>query len=181
MTADTTSDNFHLSYDAEEDRLLVAIDVTGDQHYAMALTRRLAKLLLGALAQIQVNARADAVGKNQLLRDTVLTFEHAQAVAAAMSSGDTKLNQPKKPLLAPPRLIREIKLAPKEDGGGVIMSLDDKNRIMTIDMNRARAHSFMAGVLDMATGAAWDLPVIATWLERVADDDTAAAAPRVVH
>jgi hypothetical protein len=180
MTADATSGNFHLSYDAEEDRLLVSVDVASDQHYAMALTRRLAKLLLGALAQRQVNARADALGKNQLLRDTVLTFEHAQAVAAAMSSGDTKRNQPKKPLLAPPRLIREIKLAPKEDGG-VIIVLDDKTRIMTIELNRARAHSFMAGVLDLAAGAAWDLPVIAAWLERALDGDKAAAAPRIVH
>jgi hypothetical protein len=179
MTAQATAGNFHLGYDAEEDRLLVSIDVAGDQHYAMALTRRLAKLLVGALAEMQVRQRADAAGKPPQWRDTVLNFEHAQAVAAGMSSGDTKLNQPKKPLLAPPRIIREIKLTPKEHGG-VIMILDDKNQILTIDLTRARAHSFMAGVLDIAARAAWDLPLIAAWLEQAAGGDDA-AAPRVVH
>lgn len=145
MTAQASSANFHLSYNAEEDRLLVSVDVAPEQEYAMALTRRLAKLLVGALADMQVHRKVEIVGKNPLLRDTVLNFEHATAVAAAISSGETKINEQRKPLLAPPRLIREIKLTPKEDGGSLVV-LDDKQQVLKIDMSPQRVHSFMAGV-----------------------------------
>jgi hypothetical protein len=145
----------------------------------MALTRRLAKLMIGALAVLQTKQRGDKVAANPMLRDTVLSFEHAQAVAEAVSTGDTQLNQPPKDFIAAPRLVREIKLTPRPEGG-VIMILDDKSQKLTIDLTRQRAHSFLQGVLDQARRAGWDLPVAAAWLERTADDGTA-AAPKVVH
>lgn len=179
MTAPASSSQFHLSYDADEDRLLVAVDAADDRRYAMAVTRRLAKLMIGALAETQVRHRADAAGANPLLRDTVLSFEHAAAVADAVSSGDTRFDQPKKPFVAAPRLVREIKLTPQPDGG-VAIALDDKQQVLTINLSRPRAHSFLAGVLDLAARAGWDLPIIATWLERAADG-APAATPKVVH
>jgi hypothetical protein len=179
MSAPATGGKFHLSYDADEDRLLVAVDAAGDKRYAMALTRRLAKLMIGALTEMQAKHRVGVVGANPLVRDTVLSFEHAQAVAEGVSSGDTRLNQPPRAFVAAPRLIREIKLTPQPDGG-VILLLDDKQQTLTIDLNRQRAHSFLQGVLDQAGRAAWDLPVTAPWLERTAGD-LSAATPRVVH
>jgi hypothetical protein len=180
MIAPTSTSIFHLNYDAEEDRLLVSIDVADGKVYAMAMTRRLAKLLVGALADMHASRRAKALGDHALVRDTMLNFEHEQAVAEGFSSGGTRANQPKKPLAAPPRLVREIKLTPRDDGG-TVMVFDDKERALTFDLDRQRVHSFMAGVLDLAQHARWDLPVIAAWLERAGAGDPYSPAPKVVH
>jgi hypothetical protein len=169
---------FHLSYDAEEDRLLLAVDVTAERRYAMALTRRLVKLVLGGLADLHAKSHAAKAIADPQLRDTMLNFEHAQAVAQNLASGDIRTHQPTKPLVEPARLVREIKLTPRNDGG-IVISCDDKARVLTLDLEPSRVHSFMAGVIDLATGAAWDLPVVATWLDRARATDTSTA--RVMH
>lgn len=175
--------NYHVSYSAEEDRLLVAVEVKPDEDYAMALPRRLTKLVIGTLADLQVKKKVaaldaertaasprigktlEAVRRDPVMRDTVLNFEHAHAVAAGVASGDTRPRQRTKPLVASPKLVREVKITPKPDGGAVIR-LNDKERVLTLDLNAQRVHSFMAGILEVATKAGWDLPVIAAWLDR---------------
>ena len=179
MSAPQRTTAFHLSYDAEEDRILLAVDVESDQRYAMALTRRIAKLVLAALADLSVKRSGRAARADPQHRDTVLNFEHTRAVAEGLASGATKTRQPKKPLVQPPRLVHEVKLSPKGDGG-VLMACDDRQRVLTLDLPPARIHRLMAGVLDLATGAGWDLPLIAAWLDRAGAGDTGGAA-RVVH
>jgi hypothetical protein len=188
--------NYHVNYSAQEDRLLVSVEVTRDQEYAMGLTRRLTKLLIGTLADLQVKKKVadldaegnaaspkvrkklETVRKDPIKRDTVLKFEHAHAVAASVASGDTRPRQHSKPLVASPRLVREVKISPKADGGAII-KLDDKARVLTLDLNAQRVHSFMAGVLDIAAQAGWDLPVIAAWLDRASSK--ASVMPTAVH
>jgi hypothetical protein len=170
---------FHLSYDGEEDRILIAVDVDPGRRYAMALTRRLAKLVLGALADLSDKRSASSAQTDPRHRDTVLNFEHASAVEAALASGDTKTHQPAKPFVQPARIVREVKLTPRDDGD-IVMVFYDRNQVLTLDLPPARVHSFMAGVLDLAASAGWDLPLIAAWLDRAKSSD-AAGAPRVVH
>ncbi len=178
-----------MNYSAEEDRLLVAVEVQPDQEYAMGLTRRLTKLLIGTLADLQVKKKVadldaerivaspkvrktlETVRKDPVMRDTVLNFEHAHAVAAGVASGDTRPRQQSKPLVASPKLVRNVKITPKPDGGAVIR-LDDKEQVLTLDLNAQRIHSLMAGILEIAAKAGWDLPVIAAWLDRATDKTT---------
>jgi len=177
VTAQQTT-AFHLSYDAEEDRILIAVDVDPGRRYAMALTRRLAKLVLGALADFAGRHSAGSAQTDPQRRDTVLTFEHSSAVEAALASGETKTHQPAKPFVQPARLVREVKLTPKDDGD-VVMALFDRNQVLTLDLSPARMHSFMAGLLELAASAGWDLPRIAAWLDRAKSAEP--ATPRVVH
>jgi hypothetical protein len=188
--------NYHVSYSADEDRLLVSVEVTPEQEYAMGMTRRLTKLLIGTLADLQVKKkvadldaekttaspkvrkRLEAVIQVPAVRDTVLNFEHSEAVAQSVASGDTRPRERRKPLVASPRFIREVKITPKANGGAII-KLDDKEKVLTLDLNGQRVHSFIAGVLDLAGKAGWDLPVIATWLDRAAA--TASERSSVVH
>jgi hypothetical protein len=135
--------------------------------------------LLASLADLQANRRSASIGGNPLLRDTVLNFEHASAVADAVSSGEARKKKRNKALVASPRLVQEVQITPKEDGG-VVLRIDDKARMLTLDLTQQRAHAFMAGVLDLAAGAGWDLPVIAAWLDRSGASDTA-PGPKVLH
>jgi len=170
---------FHLSYDGHEDRILIAVDVDAERRYAMGLTRRLAKLVLASLAELSAKRSASAVGADPRHHDTLLTFEHSSAVEAAFASGDTKRHQPAKPLVQPARPVHEVKLTPR-DSGDILISFDDQQRTLTLDLGPARIHSFMAGILDLAAQAGWDLPVIAAWLEHAGTSETTGAA-RVVH
>jgi len=174
MTAPTAAVNFHLGYNADEDRLLLSVDVAGDREYAMALTRRLTKALVGALADRVAKGRGN-LGINPALRDTVLSFEHAHAVADAQASGMRRPRSGQIPLFAAPRLVREIKLKSNEDGG-VALQLDDHERALNIELNIERLHSFVAGILDIAGGAGWDLPPPVPWLER-----STGTAPTILH
>lgn len=178
MSTPSAPTAFHLSYDAEEDRILIAVDVDGGQRYGMGLTRRLVKLVLAALADLSVKRSEAAAAADPQHRDIVLNFEHARAVAEGLASGDTRRSEPPKPLVQPARLVHEVKLTPRP-GGGVIVACDNRQRVLSLDLPPARVHSFMAGMLDLAAGAGWDLPLIAAWLDRAGAGD--AGAPRVVH
>lgn len=170
---------FHMRHDAQEDRVLVLIDVAPDRHYAMALTRRLLKQLLGALADMRARVRSGAAD-DAARRDAVLGFEHAHAVARGFSSGETRRSEPVKALVAAPRLIREIKLTPRPDRG-VVLVFDDRDKSATIELDPDRLHSFMAALLDIAATAGWDLPRIAAWLERASAAEAADTAPKLMH
>src|SRR5580658_9101399 len=94
--------SFHLSYNGEEDRLLIAIDVAPDRRYGMALPRRLVKLLLGALADMYAGRRGDSVSSDSVVRETLLSFEHSHALAQGLSSGETRPDNDRRPLVATP-------------------------------------------------------------------------------
>jgi hypothetical protein len=170
--------SFHLSYDGEEDRLLIAVDVAADQRYGMALPRRLVKLLLGALADMQAGRRDDSYIRSPEARDTVLSFEHSQAVTQGFSSGETRPDNDRKPLVAAPLVVRTIKLLPQTHAG-ITVTFDDAHRVICIEMTVQRLHRFMAGVLDLAASAGWDLPQVATWLDRASME--AAPSPKVLQ
>jgi hypothetical protein len=104
-------------------------------------------------------------------------LEHRQALARAAASGETRRNEPLRPLVAAPRLIREIKVTPKPEG--VVVVLDDKERALTIDLDGPRLHSFLAALVEVATNAGWDLPRIASWLDAAPPSGTPGAT--VVH
>lgn len=175
---------YHVSYSAEEDRLLISLEVSPEREYAMGLTRRLTKMLIGALADLQVKKKdgesaaepttaarpagrqkLEALKRDPVVRDTVLSFEHTHAVAESIATGDTRPRARGKPLVAAPLLIREVKIMRKPDGGAVV-HLDNRQQVLTLDLDTRRVHSLMAGILDLAEKAGWDFPVIATWLER---------------
>ena len=160
----------------------------------MGLTRRLTKLLIGALADLQVkkkdadraaesaatarpagHRKLEALKRDPAVRDTVLSFEHTHAVAESIATGDTRPRARGKPLVAAPLLIREVKITPKQDGGAIV-HLDNKQQVLTLDLDPRRVHSLMAGILDLSDKAGWDFPVIVAWLERAVGP-----ASRAVH
>jgi hypothetical protein len=177
--------SYHVSYSAEEDRLLISLEVSPEREYAMGLTRRLAKLLIGALADLQVKKKdadraaeptiarpagrrkLEALRRDPVVRDTVLSFEHTHAVAQSIATGDTRPRARGKPLVSAPLLIREVKITPKQDGGAIV-HLDNRQQVLTLDLDARRIHSLMAGILELAEKVGWDFPVIAAWLERAA-------------
>lgn len=177
MSDPINSQTYSLKYLPEEDRLLLSMEINPEQEWAVLVTRSLIKKLLGALASILENRPSQATGQSGHLRHSILQFEHSTAVDVSAARGETrKEERPARTLLAPPRLAREIKLTPKEDGS-VVMIFDDGDRNLTVDLTAARVHVFIGIVLELAGGAGWDFPTIASWLAGAAPD----AAPAHVQ
>jgi hypothetical protein len=179
MSVQASASTYNIRYVAAEDRLLISIDVPPDREFAMSLTRRLAKQLVGSLAAIHARQREAATPAHPAARDAVLGFEHQAAVGAAVADGDARKNTPAKALVAPPRLVQTAKIRPKVDGGAVIV-LDEGDKQLTLDLTPQRVHLFMAAILDIAATAEWDLPPLAVWLEgsSLSADN---AVPKAVH
>lgn len=60
MNVQASAPTYNIHYIAEEDRLLISIDVPPDREFAMSLTRRLAKHLVGTLAAVHAKQREAA-------------------------------------------------------------------------------------------------------------------------
>lgn len=179
MSVQASAPRYNVRYVATEDRLLVSIDIPPDREFAMSLTRRLAKQLIGALATIHAKRREAETPANPTVRDTVLGFEHQAAVGAAVSGGDARKNTAAKTLIAVPRLVRTVKITPKPDGSAVLV-FDEGEKYLTLDLTPQRVHLFIAAILDIAGTAEWDLPPLATWLES-SSLSAGQAAPKAVH
>ncbi|GEM_PF-2449418 len=164
MTLQVTAHSYHLRHLIEEDRLLIAVDISAEHELAMLLTRRLTRNLVSAMAKM-VADRAPQPGP---IRDTVLDFEHSHAVATAMAEGHMREEnrnpeQPKQ-LAAPLRLVQEVKLGPKKDGG-VSLLFDNREQVLVIEISGDRMHMVIETFLQIAERAGWDFPPIASWLE----------------
>ena len=164
MNVQASAPTYGIRYNADEGRLLISIDVPPDREFAMSLTRRLAKHLVGTLAAVHAKRREAATPANPTARDTVLGFEHQAAVGAAVAGGDARKNTPAKALIAAARLVRTVKITPRPDGSAVLV-FDEGEKHLTLDLTAQRLHLFMAAILDIAGTAEWDLPPLATWLE----------------
>lgn len=164
MDVQASAPTYNIRYNAEEDRLLISIDLPPDREFAMSLTRRLAKHLVGTLASVHAKRRQAATPANPTARDTVLGFEHQAAVVAAVADGDARKNTPAKALVATPRLVRTVKITPRPDGSAMLV-FDEGEKHLTLDLTAQRLHLFMAAMLDIAGTAEWDFPSLATWLE----------------
>ena len=170
---------YHLKYFAEEDRLLISVDVAPAQEYAMMVTRRLLRQVLEFLSANFAKMKAEALGRDPSVQNTVLNFEHRHAVDEATATGDARKDEQHRSLIAPPLLVREIKVNPKPDGGATLSFYDGK-QYLTVDLTAQRVHVFIAAVLDIAATSGWDFPPIATWLDRAAGADPGPAG-RVMH
>ena len=161
MRQNITAKTYHLRHLVDEDRVLLAADISPQHELAMLITRRLLRNLVSALAKM-VSDRAAQMGS---LRDTILDFEHANSVATAFSQGYIRdENRNPGQLVAPLRLVQEIKVVARKDGG-VSLGFDNREHLLTIEVAADRIHMVIKTFLQIAERAGWDFPPIASWLE----------------
>jgi hypothetical protein len=159
-----TAQIYHLRHLVKEDRVVIAVDISPEQELAMLITRRLLRKLVSAIAKI-VTDRAASMGA---MRDTILDFEHSSSVAKALAEGhirdENRKADEEKQLVAPMRLVEEVKLVPKNDGGLSVI-FDNREQMLTIEISANRIHVVIETFLNLAQRAGWDFPPMASWLE----------------
>ena len=159
-----TAQVYHLRHLLKEDRVVIAADISPEQELAMLITRRLLRQLVSLMVKV-VTDRAASMGA---MRDTILDFEHSSSVAKALAEGhirdENRNPNEDKQLAAPLRLVEEIKLVPKNDGG-LSLTFDNREQVLTIEISANRIHVVIETFLNLAQRAGWDFPPIASWLE----------------
>lgn len=169
MTLQVTAHAYHLRYVTEEDRIVVAVDISPEHELAMPMTRRLTRNLLGAMAKMASDKGQASVpaGTPPLVRDTILDFEHSQSVAAAVAEGHMRNETPReKPptMPMPMRLVHEVKLVPRNNGG-IALVFENGEQQLILEIAPERIHMVIETFVQMAERAGWDFPPMASWLD----------------
>jgi hypothetical protein len=164
MTVRITTQSYHLRYLPTEDRILLSVSVPEEQEFGVALTRRLMRVLLEALAKIASERGKTPAGADPNLRDILLDFEHSQSVANAVAAGNLREEKRVERLSAPPKLIHKVTVTP--DNNGVLSLLfDDPELAITLNIPPERLHTVIETFVRTAERAGWDFPPLAGWLD----------------
>ena len=168
MKLQITAHSYHLRYLLDEDRILLSVALSPESELGMPVTRRLLRNLLDALAKLVDERRpapviAAAAAANPAMRETVLDFEHGQSVAKAVAEGSMKDERRDKPLAVTPKLVREINIHSKTDGG-LALVFDNGDQALTLEVSPDRIHMVIATFVQMAERAGWDLAPAASWM-----------------
>jgi hypothetical protein len=177
MKPQINAQSYHLRYELEEDRVLLSVDLSPEHELAMALTRRLTRNFVAALAKF-IADRGQVPDVNPGLRDTILDFQHSQSVATAIAQGNMRDENRQKPPAMPPRLVREVKIVPKPDAG-LALVFDNSEQLLVVEVAPERIHMVIATFVQISERAGWDFPPIASWLD--ASKSVEAPAGRVVN
>ncbi len=155
---------YRLRYVAEEDRLLLSVDLSPQGEIALAVTRRMTRKLVAALAKFVSERSRFGQEANPLLRDTVLEFEHTQSVAKALAEGKLRTETSDKALTIAAKPVRNVNMAAKSEGG-LALTFDTSEQAITLHVAPQRIHMVISMFLRMAERAGWDFPPIASWLD----------------
>jgi len=144
MTVQINANQFSLKYLADEDRLLFSVAMSSEHELGVFLTRRLTRLF------------ADALIKH------VPDIQPApEPEAAPRQAGEGKEEPRARTLAFPPRLVREIKIVPK-DGGDIAIVLDNGEQQLVLDVMAQRILKVTRIFLDISAKAGWDFGDLAS-------------------
>ena len=180
MAVHISSENFQLRYSQEEDRLLLAVDISAERSVGIPLTRRLTRALLTALADLVSRQREAASQKSVALSDPSLSSEHKRMVEEAVAKGAIRTDVPPKALASPPKRAHGFKIEERQDGAAAL-TLDNGEQLVTLHFAADRIHAAMSVLLGQAEAAGWDFPPIAEWLDAARRKRAAGAETRLVH
>ena len=169
--------DYHLTYSKSEDRLLVSID---DQEHVVALTRRLTRELLKAMAKIVAQQKSGTTGTNELVRSTVLKFEQSKAVVEAYADGSLRRSKGKPPNPALSRLATAVEIAVNKNAG-MTLTFKNSETPLALSLDARGTYVLMSALLDSAAAAGWDFPEIVSWLEPGPTAEQGQQPPRIIH
>lgn len=151
MSVQINANQFSLKYIPDEDRMLFCVTISAEHEIGTLLTRRLARWLIDALMK-QAPPIAAVMTKDDISKPAA--SEPAAAAGGAKPSGETQEEKPRT-LAVPPRLVREIKLAPRDSGDVALVFLTGEQQIV-LDIAAPRIVAVAEIFLDLAGKAGWD-------------------------
>lgn len=157
-----------LGYSENEDRLVLLLG-TQDVKLRLLLTRRLTGGLINALADVLAQSSPSAQQAPLDMRDSVVLFEHHDAVQAAArqkaNAGNATATADKAsaPNLLPPMLVTVVDISKKADSYALIFKGPEP--IAAFKAQRHELHQVLDLLRSKSLTAQWALSFDAGWLD----------------
>ncbi len=153
MPVQINANQFSLKYNPDEDRMLFCVTISAEHEIGTLLTRRMTRWLIDALMKhAPETPSAAALGKDDIAKPAAK--EQAAAPEGARPPAEAREEKPRTLAFAP-RLVREVKVAPREKGDVALVFLTGEQQIV-LDIASARIAAVAEIFLDLAARAGWD-------------------------
>lgn len=162
-----TAQSLSLAYNEKEDRLLLTLGAK-DMRLRLLLTRRLAGGLITTLANLLASTSPGAKQVSQDVRESMLLFEHHEAVQAAARRNAAGANKAKADAAAPPKLLPPVLLAAVDIGRKgerfTLIFKGPQQALAAFLANRQELHQVLDLLRSKTVSAGWALSMEAGWL-----------------
>lgn len=146
-----------LQYDAHEDRGLLRISTQDRAEYRFWMTRRYVKVLWPNLLRMMSENEQVARQTDPAAKETVLSFQHEQAIGRSDFSTRYREEDRHLPLGRDPILLARVQLKRNPAGTPVLCMHPLDGQGVDLAMNDVLLHSLCKLVADLVRQASWDV------------------------
>lgn len=148
-----------MRYVPQEDRILLRLNTTDRNEFRFWLTRRFTRLLWSAVSRLvsadpQVRTTADP-----LARQTILAFQHEQALRQANFSRPFEETSAQAPLGETPLLLDKIQVKGAADGRQILCLVPARGQGVELALSQNLLHAFLRLLTEAVGKAEWDLNI----------------------
>jgi hypothetical protein len=148
---------FQMAFVAEQDRMLLRISTQDKAELRLWMTRRVVRLLWGALLKMIEAASEKDTPIEPHKREAILQFEHQSAVAQADFKTPFQEAADSYPLGEEGVLVASMQISRKPNGAYILKLSPKQGKGVTINLDDKMMHSFMEMLVDSSKRAQWDL------------------------
>ncbi len=148
---------FQMAFVAEQDRMLLRISTQDKAELRLWLTRRVVRLLWGALRKTIEAVPEKNTPIEPRRREAILQFEHQSAVEQADFKTPFQEAADSYPLGKEGVLVASMQISRKPNGACILKLSPKQGKGVTINLNDKMMHSFMEMLIDSSKRAEWDL------------------------
>ena len=170
VTSVPTARTLSLVYNEKEDRLLLTLG-TQEARLRLLLTRRLAGGLINGLADLLAKTSPGAKQASKDVRESMLLFEHHEAVQAAArrhAAGGAK-SKAKADAAVPPRLLAPVLLSAVDISSKgerfTLIFKGPQEALAAFLASRQELHQVLDLLRSKTVSAGWALSMAAGWLD----------------
>ena len=148
---------FQIAFVAEQDRILLRISTQDKAELRLWMTRRVVRLLWGALLKMISAAPDKETPVEHHKREAILQFEHQSAVEQADFKTPFQEAADSYPLGEEGVLVASMQISRKPSGACILKLIPKQGKGVTINFEDKMMHSFMEMLIDSSKRAEWDL------------------------
>ena len=156
MSTPTQLEQFSVSYDATQDRLLLRVRTSDDAEFRFWLTRRYVDLLWPVLMKMADTFSARKAPADPATRGILAEMAHGAAVSEANFS-DQYQNGSSFPLGEAPILLSKISVTTKEGNTQTLTLLPQEGQGLHLELDEKLVHVIARLLQEACNGADWGL------------------------
>jgi hypothetical protein len=148
---------FQMAFVAEQDRMLMRISTQDKAEIRLWLTRRVVRLLWGALLKmVEIGPKNDAPAGSDA-HEAILHFEHQSAVEQSDFKTPFQESADSYPLGKEGVLVVGMQVSRRQNGVYELKLRPKQGKGIDINLNDKLMHSFMEMLIHSSSRAKWDL------------------------